>query len=259
VIDRPSVATDDDSLDLRADEDAEGGSRVDWSLMSWCLAAAICLGLAYAAWSLGPLVDPAPQKVARAETPRSAIELPQVLNRQVELEAEIRRLSEDVKRLTQERERVRSRIDTIEGSVNDVSAQVTEVTRMARTGVDPIATGSVPSATQPQGLPLPQSSAPPQPPLQPVPFTRFGVDIGGEATLRALRSRWSSLKSRHAAQLGELQPVVTVRDGARGQPEMRLVAGPLPDAAQAARLCAALSAAGTPCVTAIYDGQRIAP
>jgi hypothetical protein len=40
--------------------------------------------------------------------------------------------------------------------------------------------------------------------------------------------------------------------------ELRLVVGPLANAATAARLCAALANAGTTCQPTVFDGQRLA-
>jgi hypothetical protein len=52
---------------------------------------------------------------------------------------------------------------------------------------------------------------------------------------------------------------MSVREGKRpGEIELRLVAGPLGNAGAAARLCAALAAAGKACQPAVYDGQRLA-
>ena len=56
-----------------------------------------------------------------------------------------------------------------------------------------------------------------------------------------------------------LRPVVSIRDGARpGEVELRLVAGPLPNAGLAARLCNSLAALGLVCQPALFDGQRLA-
>ena len=40
--------------------------------------------------------------------------------------------------------------------------------------------------------------------------------------------------------------------------ELRLIAGPIPNAATAARLCGAMTAAGAICAPALFDGQRLA-
>ena len=54
------------------------------------------------------------------------------------------------------------------------------------------------------------------------------------------------------------RPVIAIRDGGSAGIELRLVAGPVANAAAAARLCAALSSAGQTCQPAIFDGQRLA-
>jgi len=53
--------------------------------------------------------------------------------------------------------------------------------------------------------------------------------------------------------------VIAIREGAKpGSMELRLVAGPLANASIAARLCAALAAAGQSCQPTVFDGQRLA-
>jgi hypothetical protein len=56
-----------------------------------------------------------------------------------------------------------------------------------------------------------------------------------------------------------LRPVIAVREPQKGGGiELRLIAGPLPNASIAARLCAALSAANQSCQPTVFDGQRLA-
>jgi hypothetical protein len=56
-----------------------------------------------------------------------------------------------------------------------------------------------------------------------------------------------------------LGPVVQTRErGRAGAVELRLIAGPLPNAATAARLCATMTAAGAICAPTMFDGQRLA-
>jgi hypothetical protein len=90
--------------------------------------------------------------------------------------------------------------------------------------------------------------------------TEFGVDLAGEPTVEALRSRWQQLRAQHGPVLEGLRPVVAIQDNARpgGAVELRLVAGPLSNANAAARLCATLSLAGLNCKPTIFDGQRLA-
>jgi hypothetical protein len=89
--------------------------------------------------------------------------------------------------------------------------------------------------------------------------TEFAVDLGGATNFQALRTLWSSIRSKHAGLIDGLRPLVSIREGARvGEVELRLVAGPLLNAGDAARLCASLAAAGSVCQPALFDGQRLA-
>jgi hypothetical protein len=89
--------------------------------------------------------------------------------------------------------------------------------------------------------------------------TEVGVDLGGGSNIEALRALWTSIRGKHPALIDGLRPVVSIRDGARpGEVELRLVAGPLLNAATAARLCNSLSALGLACQPALFEGQRLA-
>jgi len=89
--------------------------------------------------------------------------------------------------------------------------------------------------------------------------TEFGIDVGGDATFDGLRALWAALKGGHGTLLEGLRPVVVVREGMKpGGLELRLVVGPLGNAATAARLCAHLAAAGVACQPTVFDGQRFA-
>jgi hypothetical protein len=89
--------------------------------------------------------------------------------------------------------------------------------------------------------------------------TEFGVDVGGANSIPGLRALWRGLlKSRANAPLTELQPIMVIREGSGGRGmQFRLVAGPLGDAAAAAKLCAAMTENDRHCETAVYDGQRL--
>jgi len=89
--------------------------------------------------------------------------------------------------------------------------------------------------------------------------TDFGVDLGGATSVNGLRALWISLKAKHAQLLNGLWPVMSVHDRAKpGVVDLRLVAGPLPDASLAARLCASFAGLGVACQPAVFDGQRLA-
>ena len=89
--------------------------------------------------------------------------------------------------------------------------------------------------------------------------TEFGVDVGGANSIAGLRALWKGLlKSRANAPLAALQPIIVIREGSGGRGmQLRLVAGPLGDAAAAAKLCAVLTENDRDCETTVYDGQRL--
>ncbi len=61
------------------------------------------------------------------------------------------------------------------------------------------------------------------------------------------------------AELGALNPIVVIREGRSGLGmQLHLAAGPLQDAAAAAKICAVLAETRRACETTVYDGQRLA-
>ena len=87
--------------------------------------------------------------------------------------------------------------------------------------------------------------------------TEFGVDVGSANSLGGLRALWRGLKSNTA--LAALRPIIVVKESTTGLGmQLRLVAGPLADAAAAAKICAALLESQRPCETTVFDGQRLA-
>ena len=56
-----------------------------------------------------------------------------------------------------------------------------------------------------------------------------------------------------------LRPIIVIKEGNNGLGmQLRLVAGPLGDAAAAAKICAGLIENNRPCATTVFDGQRLA-
>ena len=90
--------------------------------------------------------------------------------------------------------------------------------------------------------------------------TEFGVDVGGANSVGGLRALWRGLlKSKSNAQLTALRPIIVVKENNNGLGmQLRLVAGPLNDAAAAAKICATLIESQRPCETTLFDGQRLA-
>jgi hypothetical protein len=105
-----------------------------------------------------------------------------------------------------------------------------------------------------------EHDAVPPPPTKLVQRTEFAVDVGGANSLDGLRALWRGLlKSRSNAALTTLRPIIAIKEGKNGLGmQLRLVAGPLSDAAAAAKICAGLIENEHPCETTVFDGQRLA-
>jgi hypothetical protein len=89
--------------------------------------------------------------------------------------------------------------------------------------------------------------------------TEFGVDLGSGSDLNEVRNLWNVAKARHGRIFGNLRPIVVRRHDRAGNPEYRLVIGPLSNASAAAKLCATLGAADIMCSTRPYQGERLTP
>jgi hypothetical protein len=88
--------------------------------------------------------------------------------------------------------------------------------------------------------------------------TEFAVDIGTANSIGGLRALWRDLLTSNPA-LAALRPIIVVKEAHNGLGlQLRLVAGPLGDAAAAARICAALTEGQKTCETTVFDGQRLA-
>ncbi|MCB1392178.1 SPOR domain-containing protein [Nitrobacter sp.] len=115
-----------------------------------------------------------------------------------------------------------------------------------------VAASTPPIADAPQSPPLPPS------PAIPAPHTDFGVDLGSAGSIKGLRALWQNLLQSEAKELTSLHPMIVLKETNNGSgTQMRLVAGPLADAAAAAKICAVLSENGRTCGTAVFEGQRL--
>jgi hypothetical protein len=184
---------------------------------------------------------------------------------------ETRQLAETVKTLAIDRDRLLARLNTLEKTL-DVTASVPRTPELqpAPAAAAPMTSEPAPMTVptvMPRPSPQAQISAPqtqaavtpdPEPAPSPTPTRAgFGVDLGSATTVEGLRVLWTNAKSKYGGLLEGLRPVMTVRDHARpGGVELRLIAGPVTNAAAAARLCNAMI--GAVCQPAVYEGQRLA-
>lgn len=89
--------------------------------------------------------------------------------------------------------------------------------------------------------------------------TEFGVDLGSASSIEGLRALWRAVQTSNKKLMEPLRPVIAIKERSGLGMQLRLVAGPLTDAAAAARICAVLSESDRPCETAFFDGQRLTP
>ena len=86
----------------------------------------------------------------------------------------------------------------------------------------------------------------------------FGIDLGGASSLETLRIHWATLQANYGPLLVGLHPVAAQHPRHPSGVTYRLVAGPLPDAAEAARLCARFPVLRTGCHPAKFIGAQLA-
>lgn len=87
--------------------------------------------------------------------------------------------------------------------------------------------------------------------------TRFAIDLGGANSIDGLRALWRGL-TKSNPEVAALRPIIMIKEGNNGPGmQLRLGAGPLINAAAAAKLCAGLAENDRHCETTVFDGQRL--
>lgn len=199
-----------------------------------------------------------------------------VINPQAE--REISRLNDAVRVLASERDRLANRLEQLERSVGDITASIPQKKPGPAESEEPPAPPAAPPVqviNPPNPEPRPQehnqlmpqtnsaaaaneNNPPSNPEVTNTTRTEFAVDLGGEKTVDGLRARWATLRGNHGSTLEGMRPLISIKEGPRtGTVELRLVAGPVANAAAAARICARLQTKGVPCVPTVFDGQRL--
>jgi hypothetical protein len=251
--------------------------RMAATYMVWTIAA---LGAISAAGSIYIWRDgkaPVQPTIAMAPVPPQVVVNPQA-------EREINRLNDAVRVLASERDRLASRLEQLERSVGDITASIPQKKATPPVSDQPLPPPSAPpvqviSPPNPEPRPQGHSQLMPQQPqtntaMVPVApqannetpgpdttnttRTEFAVDLGGEKTVDGLRARWATLRGNHGSTLEGLRPVISIKEGQKaGTVELRLVVGPVANAAAAARICAKLQTNAVPCIPTVFDGQRL--
>jgi hypothetical protein len=245
-----------------------------WRMALWGVAAAGALALvAFAATSqIGRNRMAHVAGEVKAVTQASAPKRPREFDAR-----EGQKLAEAIKTLSADYSRVSARVASLERSIDNMSGIVAraEKSQPRPRGPAPqvptvdealpiaaaaeLVTSSINSVPIPLPAPSPPTGQRQDRPSSQTAKVEFGLDIGGARSLDGLRTLWGAALQRHSAQLDGLQPIIHLRERPRSAgPELRLVAGPIQNAAAAAKLCGLISAAGGICQPALFDGQRLA-
>jgi hypothetical protein len=173
-----------------------------------------------------------------------------------------RRLADIVRSLAADREQLLARVAMLEQSVVGITGSILRLETAAQPALPTFSTAPAEQTPTRSASDEDITSSIPVPLQQPLgpntAKTEFGLDLGSATTIAALRTAWAAALRRHSTLLAGLRPLVQMRERPRATGmELRLVAGPLPNPAAAARLCLSVTATGAICAPAIFDGQRL--
>jgi hypothetical protein len=262
-----------------------GGALV--RLGGWAGAALLAVGL-LALTAQTDIGSERLQGIVAMMSPQSAVAKaePQPAN-----DAEIRRLETLVVALTDDRERLHTRIASLERKLEDTTGSIKQqqATLAAKVAAvpppapppQPVVPILAPLSLPPAMIPGSAWPAPQLPPAEtvesvpvPLPPTRvalapaeepaaeaprkpeIGIDLGGAANLDVLNARWVAVKANFGPQLAGLYPRAQASNRS-GSANYRLLAGPLPNNATAAQICAHFITARITCRTVRFEGERL--
>ncbi|MGH6769415.1 MAG: hypothetical protein ACRECO_10405 [Xanthobacteraceae bacterium] len=241
-------------------------------LATWGTAAAIALLIAVltATTDIGTkrLANSVAKSSERADPPPVAVPVPDPAQvaRLAETENETRRLSEAIRTLSSDRERLLERIASLERNLDDVTGSIQRQAQpRAPPAPPPDANAAPPAGPETSGasettgtVDRPPNAEAETPKPEATPQPALGIDIGGAVSFDRLRALWRSIGKAHPDLVEGLHPIVAVRENPRTRnAELRLVAGPLPDAEAAEQLCAMLGSTRRHCQPATFEGQEL--
>ncbi|WP_321339962.1 SPOR domain-containing protein [uncultured Cohaesibacter sp.] len=120
-------------------------------------------------------------------------------------------------------------------------------------------TGSYPEQAASDDLSQPVSQIVPSPNVvRSNSQTSFGIDLGSFVSISDIRSAWKEVSGAQKNLVGDLRPLSRVTQLTDGRLALHLVLGPIPNAAQAASVCAQLNYANYDCSVSAYRGQSLA-
>lgn len=204
-----------------------------------------------------------------------------------EQEWEIARLEAQLRTLTSDRDRLAERVASLEHNIEDITGSIKRQSTQTITSAPPaaaipvisppatteakqtekpapaLAEAAPPAAAPEQAaapahepVPLPPVRVAALPPEVPAPKPEFGVALASSSNLEVLHLQWGALKANYGPLLAGLRPIAA-REHRGTTTYYRLVLGPLPNAAAAAKLCARLTAARAVCHSGKFTGDPL--
>jgi len=260
--------------------------RTLWRLAGWGGAAALALAAAVFASQ----TENGSQRlaaVASADLPARPVATVKIPPHR-EQEWEIARLEAQLRTLTSDRDRLAERVASLEHNIEDITGSIKRQSAQMITPAPPPAATLVispPATTEAKQIEKPapaqaEAAAPPaaapeqsaEPPHEAVPLPpvrvaalppeataskpEFGVALASSSNLDVLHLQWGALKANYGPLLSGLRPIAA-REQRGTTTYYRLVLGPLPNAAAAAKLCARLTAARAVCHAGKFTGDPL--
>jgi hypothetical protein len=264
--------------------------RALWRLTAWGGAAALALVTAVFASQ----TESGSQRlaaVASADSPLRPVATVKIPPRR-EQEWEIARLEAQLRTLTSDRDRLAERVAGLEHNIEDITGSIKRQSAQPITPAPPAAATPVisppatteskptekpalaaqaevtaPPAAAAERTAAPHEAVPIAVPLPPVRVAalpaeptaskpEFGVALATSSNLDVLHLQWGALKANYGPLLAGLRPIAA-REQRGAATYYRLVLGPLPNAAAAAKLCARLTAARAVCHAGKFTGDPL--
>jgi hypothetical protein len=171
---------------------------------------------------------------------------------------DLARLSEEIARLSADRDKLIARLELLE---RQVGAKTVAATILSHPEV-PAITGSVGRVTT---TTPPGSGATSAPLLSeshgiqdgPVRRIVFGIDLGSASSVDRLRDRWTAMSDLFGPILAKLEPRVVFGHNKDGAVELRLLAGPFPNAELAVKACSEMQRQPGTCEPRAFDGEPL--
>lgn len=244
---------------LLADEDGYD-RRTPWRLAFWGLGAVGAVTIAVLANQ--SYVHNRQDRAAIVDLMRRSEQV-QIIAR--ESRNDIRRLSAAVDTLNGDRDRLFARATALEQGLESVADSIARQSATLSSLTAPSSHSQQPPPSAPEAKSEAADTAPDvtasiaAAPEVAVPRTTFAVDLGPANSIDGLRSLWRRMTAAHRTALADLQPAIALRE--RKPPagvQLRLIAGPLDNAARAAEICAAVATGHQTCTTTTFEGQKLA-